>query len=470
MGESKNKLTTIVISIVIAAYFVESSLYGLFAGSDTGVFKSIILQVPLSEIVTRIILTGTIIITAFLIKSTSTLQAMMMVPRKEKPASEPENFRMLQKLISDMRIPMNSITGFTELLKDPQVDKLTSKSYLHNISTSSRFAVELIDMLEDIYHINTKTLEFNNDHFDLNTSLDDLSVFMEEKKNEMGASFVVINRKKGVKGTFSIISDRKRLELILSNLIENSLKYTKRGYITFGYEYTSNNSISFFVKDTGKSPSQERINYIISSSSNSLNIAEFPFDSYALKLVYANRIISMMGGTMTVNVYPGDETEYHFSLPFKSNGEISEKKIEQDTETDQSPITQAREIEQPVFENSKILVAEDNASNFILLQELLIPYKVELLWAKNGEEAINILKQKKEDIDLVLMDILMPKMDGYEAARQIKEISPDTPIVAQTAYSIENVRDKKVLQNFDGYLIKPIWSVNLRDVIVKFLK
>jgi len=388
----------------------------------------------------------------------------------EKHSNEKESMRAMLKLIADLRIPMNSITGFAELLKESHEDKITTQSYLHNISTSSRFAVELIDMLEDIYRINNQDLEFQNEKFELNRVLDDLAHFMEDKKNEMGGSFVKLEKVKGSKIGFPIFTDRKRLELILSSLIENSLKYTKRGSITFGYEHPEPSVINFFVKDTGKSPSQERIQYILSSAHSDLSVSEFPFDSYALKLVYVDRIVKLMGGTFQIVAKPGDETEYYFSLPY-SPGLAMPEDLPEDSAEPETGQTEKSPAEEPAeFNQSTILIAEDNSSNFILLQELLVPYKSNIVWAKNGEDAVEIIREGKQKVDLVLMDILMPKMDGYEAARLIKELRPELPVIAQTAYSIENVKDKSVLLNFDGYLIKPIWSVNLKEIVLKYLK
>ncbi|MFZ5941720.1 MAG: hybrid sensor histidine kinase/response regulator [Bacteroidota bacterium] len=462
----------VVAGIILAAGLLEAAVFGLINDQGISVSDSLLFRVPVAENLTRFILALFIIVTAILIHRAEKKRASSLQADKGKKVKEEESVLIMQKLIADLRIPMNSINGFTELLKQPQEDKLIAKSYLHNISTSSRFAVEMIDMLEDIYRISTKTMEFNQDRFDLNHVMDELASFMEEKKNEMGGTFVELKVLKGIRGSFHILADRKRIELILSSLIENSLKYTRRGAVSFGYEFTGKTMLRFFVRDTGRAPSQERMNYILAASGSDFSISDFPFDTFALKLVYADRVTRLMGGTFQATSHGSEETEYRLSLPYITDEKDlqPERLSVQEIRPTPEPEVQPAEEEHPVFENSRILVAEDNASNFILLQELLYAYKTELVWAKNGEEAVELVREDKDRFDLVLMDILMPKMDGYEAARLIKELNPGLPIVAQTAYSIENVRDKSVLQNFDAYLIKPIWTVNLRDVVTRFLK
>ena len=121
------------------------------------------------------------------------------------------------------------------------------------------------------------------------------------------------------------------------------------------------------------------------------------------------------------------------------------------------------------WSDKTILIAEDVESNFIYLQELLRPSCVKLVWAKNGKEAVENVKRNKH-INLVLMDILMPELDGYEATREIKNIRQDLPVIAQTAYSLESENEQTREAQFDDYLIKPIWSPQLKHVIEKYLR
>ena len=177
--------------------------------------------------------------------------------------------------------------------------------------------------------------------------------------------------------------------------------------------------------------------------------------------------MKLLGGKIWAESKAGQGSKFSFTLPFQTVTKEEQVKVEAQVAKEPSPPTKNENQAKDLGEYT-ILIAEDVESNYIYLRELLRQTNAELIWAENGEIAVNTVKSNPK-IDLVLMDILMPEMDGYEASKNIKEMRPKLPIIAQTAYSLEGGQDKAALENFDDYLIKPIWSPKLMSAISKYL-
>jgi CheY-like chemotaxis protein len=181
-----------------------------------------------------------------------------------------------------------------------------------------------------------------------------------------------------------------------------------------------------------------------------------PFDTAALRINIAKHLVQLLGGQLKADSVLWEGSTFTFTIPLEEAEVYREEKIKEP------------EIKIHLWNDKQILIAEDVESNFVYLRELLNPTHVKIYWAKNGREAVKICSENK-DISLVLMDILMPEMDGYEAARLIKKGRPDLPVIAQTAYSMEGDEYLESLKYFDNYLTKPIWSHELLDTLSKYL-
>ncbi len=232
-----------------------------------------------------------------------------------------------------------------------------------------------------------------------------------------------------------------------------------------GYTLKENNLLEFYIKDTGKGISMDRIEIIFNRYKKLSDNHNQPFDGTALRMTISKSLVKLLGGKIWANSKQGQGSTFYFTLPFESI--IASEPIEIKVEEKASPIIE-KETQTTDWSKHTILIAEDVESNYIYLRELLRPTNAELIWAENGEEAVKEVKSNPK-IDLILMDILMPEMDGYEASKNIKELRPKLPIIAQTAYSLEGGQDKAALENFDNYLIKPIWSPQLMTALSKYL-
>ncbi len=455
MNNSKKIIIyTIVFSLGI--YLLDAIIDFLFF-YDKSFFEILITGVPTNELYNRIL--SILIIVVFSIL----LSGILHPPRRDSRltkslgtqfAADPDT-RIISNLTHQLKTPLNAIVGFSDLLKDPGLDDKSKATYVNHINSSGRYLIELLNNVVDISKLETKSLKVKRTETRVNKILDELCDFYLKDIREQGKKSVHLSLNKDVsEANFTIISDPGRLKQVFTNLLRNAIRYTDKGTIEFGY-HKKNDRLEFYVKDTGSGFSKERLAYLLSPFSGFSGSPTEPFDTAGLRINIVRGLVQVMGGGFDAESNPGKGSEFKFTLPYERVDDTREPA--------------AREPSKPPerdLRDQVILIAEDVESNYIYLQEILRPTKAKLIWAKNGEEAVDHCTRDKS-ITLVLMDILMPEMDGYEAAGKIKQIHPDLPVVAQTAYSLEGEKDMK---NFDDVLTKPIWSKQLLEKINKILK
>ena len=240
-----------------------------------------------------------------------------------------------------------------------------------------------------------------------------------------------------------ITTDDTKFIEILSNLIDNAIKFTKQGSINFGYQLKEN-YLECYVEDTGIGILPEMHNEIFKRFRQVETTAARNYGGSGLGLSISQAYVELLGGKIWVKSEPGKGSIFYFTIPYKR--EIS------------NDITQKQFINKLQIELKKskqLLVAEDEDSNFMLMEELLSDLNLNIIRAINGVEAVEICKSNPE-IDLVLMDLKMPEMDGYEATKQIKKIRPKLPVIAQTAYTTDNDKNKAMECGCVDFITKPI--------------
>ncbi len=462
----KNRVIFYALIAGLILYFVDALIYYLIFTEDSSFLQTLITAVPLAEIYNRLLMFAGVLVFGFIVSGFVSDLILENEFLKIQPGNNPQgklDSSFMSSLSYQIRTPLNAIVGFSELLKDPNLSPQSKQTYINHIHSSGNYLLQLINNVVDISKIESDQLSINKSEFKVKEVLEDLQKHFEERKKELGRSNVAFVIKKSDQDKdFSIITDKERFKQVLENLLENAFKQTEEGMVELGYRVKEDNLLEFYIKDTGQGYSMDRLEIIFNRYKKLSDNHNQPFDGLALKLTISKNLVKLLGGSIWADSKPGQGATFYFTLPFKE----AEASTEQDKETFSPPVEKKGVKD---WKNKTILIAEDVESNFIYLQELLKPTGVNLIWAQDGAKAVEKLKTNKE-IDLVLMDILMPEMDGYEAARKAKQMRPEIPVIAQTAYSLEGDRDKSDLKNFDDYLIKPIWSPQLMAAIEKHFK
>ncbi|MFW5819687.1 MAG: hybrid sensor histidine kinase/response regulator [Bacteroidota bacterium] len=448
---AKNRIILYAFLIAILFYILDSLIYFLVFAEGNSFLQVLITAVPLNEIYNRLLIFVAIVILGFIssaIISNISLENEFL--KSQSPGKAVlTDIQFISGLSFQIRTPLNAIVGFSELLKDPNLSLQSKQTYINHIHSSGNYLLELINNLSDITKIESNQMKVSRTETGINTILDELHAQFEERRKESGKTNVNLEVQKGNDDPqYTIFTDPERLKQILAYLLEISLKNTEQGKIEFGYKMKEKNLLEFYVKDTGQGFSMDRLETIFNRYNKFTDNRNQPFDSIALRLTISKSLVKLLGGNIWANSKLGRGSAFLFTLPF-------------------TKVPMATKVpKEHHWRNRTILIAEDVESNFIYLQELLKPTEAKLIWAKDGKEAVENIKSDKE-IDMVLMDILMPEMDGYEATRVIKKMRPNLPVIAQTAYSLEGSENKEDVERFDDFLIKPIWSPQLMEAIEK---
>jgi signal transduction histidine kinase len=364
---------------------------------------------------------------------------------------------LLFSLSHQIKTPLSAILGFSELLKDPDLAAESRKIYIRYINASGKYLLELINNITDITKIETGQLYISRSGCRVNELLTDIHKYFGGYLNERGKNNVSLVLETGIKDEdYTLLTDQERLSQILHNLLENAVSFTDEGYIEFGYRATDALFIEFYVRDTGAGFSMERLETIMERFKSVADSAMRPFDTAALRINISKHLVNMLGGKLHAKSVLREGSTFTFTVP------------RNEVKVDREDTLKGREKKVHLWKDKQILIAEDVESNFIYLREILGPTKVQIQWAKNGREAVEMCSSNL-NLHLVLMDILMPEMDGYEAARLVKQARPDLPVIAQTAYSLEEDDYKESLGYFDKYMIKPIWSHELLAILAQYL-
>ncbi|MCZ4695055.1 cache domain-containing protein [Ancylomarina euxinus] len=375
-----------------------------------------------------------------------------LIEAKEK-AEESDRLKsaFLANMSHEIRTPMNGILGFINLLNEPNLNKSQIDKYSTIINKSSDRLLNTIDDIIDISRIEAGEVLVLNTKISIQAVMNELYTFHSPEAKLKGLS-LSIQPSLSPEQT-NIITDRNKFHRILSNLIKNAIKYTKRGAITFGYSW-KNKCIEFFVKDTGIGIPKDRTQAIFNRFEQADNGNTRLFEGSGLGLALSKAYTEMLGGKIWVESKEGKGSVFYFTIPYKP--ELKDKdslaKIDNDSK------------DENLINNLKILIAEDDEISGMLIEIELEKYCKTIIKARTGAEVVEICRNNP-DIDLILMDIRMPIMDGYEATRQIRQFNKNIIIIAQTAYSFVGDREKSIESGCNDYISKPILKDKLFELI-----
>lgn len=382
-----------------------------------------------------------------------------LIEAKEK-AEEADKLKtaFLASMSHEIRTPMNAIIGFSDLLRDENINTQDKNNYINHISNAGDSLLNLIDDIIDIAKIEAGQLKINKSVCDLGQLLDKVYETHEEnkKRNEKQHIELKLNGD-NIEEQLTIKTDPHRLSQILNNLIGNAIKFTEHGYIRFGYLNVNDNLLQFYVKDTGIGIPENELAHIFDRFRRVENDEKL-YSGTGLGLTISKSIVELLGGKIWLESTEDVGTIFYFTLPYE--------KISKKLRSKQPP----KRKKTYNWENKTILVAEDEKLNFLFLNEVLKKTKANIIWAKTGKQVINLYRKHLSKIDLILMDIKMPEMSGYEAMKIIREKNNEIPIIVQTAHVISGERDKSFEAGCDEYLTKPIKYMKLLETLNKYIK
>lgn len=354
----------------------------------------------------------------------------------------------LANMSHEIRTPLNAILGFSRIIAE--TDNSEERLQYYDIVEKNNMRLqELINEILDLSKIESGMMEFNYAPVNLYKLCDDVkNTYRFRCQSGVDLIFEQSDR------SLYISTDRNRLFQIFSNLIGNATKFTQKGHISFGYKKVDN-QIIFHVTDTGTGIPAEKLPKIF----DRFMMANDNVAGTGLGLSISKIIAEKLGGKIWVNSKPGKGTTFTFTIPYISvNGEV---KRESHT------FTRYTNNKESTHKEIVILVAEDNQSNYDLI-EAMIGKTYKLVHALDGMEAIQLYE--KYSPNLILMDIKMPNLDGLDATRIIREVSPKIPVIAVSAYAYEKDKAAAIESGCNEFLTKPISPDLLKDTINKYLK
>lgn len=356
----------------------------------------------------------------------------------------------LANMSHEIRTPLTTIVGMANLLAKNNYSEEKKKELAGYIDKSSNSLITIINdildlsrieageiiitkqpvnihgLLESLYSTYTGKIRENNRHLELRLSMPEKIIFP--------------------------FTDENRLRQILSNLLDNALKFTHEGYIEFGYEL-KRNLIDFFVRDTGSGIPQGKLATIFERFSKLNQNTK----GAGLGLSIVRRLAEILGGTVNVSSEVDRGSTFVLTIPFREEPGVEPGKAEE-----------VQEDLNPDWSSKSILIAEDEYTIYLLLEAILSPTKVKVAWVKSGKEAIDALSAEN-NFDLALFDIKMPGIDGKEAFREIRKFNSRIPVVAQTAYAMDEERAELKEMGFNGFITKPFIRNEILKVIEKFI-
>jgi len=380
----------------------------------------------------------------------------------EAEASNRLKSSFLANISHEIRTPLNSVVGFANLLLANDITNDVKEEYIEHINHNSEKLLQIIGDIIDLSRLESSQIEITYEEASVNSIVNEI---VEEsrkiiKRNEKSIIINVMNMLE--ENGDLIFTDRIWLKRVLNHLMDNAVKFTLEGSIRLSYA-KENDSLVFRVKDTGIGINKENLDHIFEEFRQEIDGHHRPFEGLGVGLTLAKEVIERMGGRIFVQSEKGVGSEFSFSIPYRPAGGSTRLK---------SKMTAAIGELQNFLVNwssKTCLLVDDNKDVLLYLNRTLADTGIKTLSARSGIEAIEIVKMTP-GIDVVLLDMQMPEMNGIEATKEIRKIRKDIPIIAQTAFIFEDDKDIILEAGCDACLIKPIRKDHLLTVMSSFLK
>lgn len=362
----------------------------------------------------------------------------------------------LANMSHEIRTPMNGILGFAELLKLPNLTGEQQQEYIRIIEKSGNRMLNIINDIVDISKIEAGLLQIDCKDSNINEQLEDIYMFFALEAKSKGIDFSYNTSLTDNQAT--IYTDREKVHAILSNLVKNALKYTITGKIEMGCDLKLDGDggvMTFFVSDTGIGIPKDRQAAIFERFIQADIADKMARQGAGLGLAISRAYVEMLGGKIWVESEEGIGSTFYFSLPYISQMPTKPKQQMADNQKSNLAIRKLN-----------VLIAEDDEVSDLLIGAFLKPHSKQILKVNSGLAAVETCRNNPE-IDLVLMDIQMPEMNGYEAVRMIRMINQDVVIIAQTAFGLSGDSEKSIAVGCNDYMSKPISKTGLETLLQK---
>lgn len=369
----------------------------------------------------------------------------------------------LANMSHEIRTPMNAIVGLTHILANNKAKPEKQKEFLHTLQLSASSLMELINDLLDISKIENESVELEAIPFDLKQLLNEIVSIMSVKAIERGIA-LQFEFSPELQGNF--IGDPTRLRQIIMNLVGNSIKFTERGAVTIKAELNAETTaqdvvVNISIIDTGIGITAGKIDGLFHKFSQADSSITRKYGGTGLGLAITKKLVELMDGQINVVSKSGSGSTFTVSIPYRR------------VVTDNMPLTNSGQLQAiPKANIQRILLAEDSPANIMVATSILEILGYEYDTANNGEEAL--AKFKLNRFDLLLMDVQMPKLDGYSTTKLIRQFEESnsnarTPIIGITAHALAEDHDKCIQAGMDDYLSKPFRQEQLEEKINQVL-
>jgi len=362
----------------------------------------------------------------------------------------------LANISHEIRTPLNSVVGFANLLLSDDLSKSTKEEYIDHINHNSEKLLQIIGDIIDLSRLESSQIEITYEESSL---IEIIGEVIEESRKTIRRNEkpIILNVRNdfGENGDL-IFTDKLWLKRVLNHLMDNAIKFTLEGSVELSYAREEEN-LAFRIKDTGIGIKKENLLRIFEEFKQEIDGHHRPFEGLGVGLTLAKEVIERMGGNIWVQSEKGIGSEFSFTIPYRPAG--SSRKVKVVAKLSTTIDWSAR----------KCLLVDDNRDVLIYLNRILLDTGINVIMARSGMEAVGIVKNTP-DLDLVLLDMQMPEMNGIEVTREIRKIRKTLPIIAQTAFIFEDDKDIILEAGCDACLIKPIRKEHLLTVLSGFIK
>ncbi len=391
----------------------------------------------------------------------------LLIAKEKAEESDKLKSAFLANMSHEIRTPMNGILGFAELLKTPNLSGDEQQQYIAIIKKSGERMLNIINDIVDISKIEAGQVKVFISETKINEQTEFLYSFFKPEVEKKGMQLALHN---GLHGNEAVIkTDKEKVYAILTNLIKNAIKFTSKGSIEIGYKIVAADQLpiaetlhatplqlQFYVKDTGFGIPVDRQQAIFDRFVQADIADSRAFQGAGLGLSISKAYVGMLGGAMWVESEEGLGSTFYFTIPYISESEQKQSDLKNWINNENSSINKL-----------KILIVEDDQTSEMLISIAIRTLSKEILKARTGADAIETCRANP-DIDLILMDIKMPEMDGYEATRQIRQFNKEVCIIAQTAFGLVDEKEKALASGCNDYISKPIDIALLKQLIHKY--
>lgn len=386
------------------------------------------------------------------------VHADLVKANNDAEASSRLKSSFLANISHEIRTPLNSVVGFSNLLLSDDITKEVRKEYVEHINYNSEKLLQIIGDIIDLSRLESSQIEIRYEETSLNSIIDEIAVETRAiiKRNEKP---IVLNVRNNFRDSSDLIfTDRVWLKRVLNHLMDNAVKFTLDGSIELICSLEEE-KILFSIKDTGVGINKENLSRIFEEFRQEIDGHHRPFEGLGVGLTLAREVVERMGGKIFVESEKGIGSEFGFSLPYRPAGSGKLKTFSQGEDY----------VEFRDWSSRKCLLVDDNLDMLVYIRRILHDTRINIITARSGFEALQIIKFTP-DIDIVLLDMQMPEMNGIEVTREIRKIRQNFPIIAQSAFIFEDDKDIILEAGCDACLIKPIRRELLLSTMQRFLK